>query len=185
MKGKRSPVCIQKETIDWSHFTSNNIMILLTENYIYEWVGRSTTLSERLHGLNVATKIRDENFDDNVKEVVIIDDGYEQSMENVKKSEWNTYLNLNERFVQPTLLTVQPQVELVKLYKCGYANSKYRVEEMKIIGLEQVDISNTEFSYIIDRGMCGVWIWVPKGSQLQDKAEAIRNARGFVKKVLH
>lgn len=36
--------------------------------------------------------------------------------------------------------------------------------------------------YILDNGVHGIWIWVGRKVSLKERAEAIRNARGFVKK---
>lgn len=180
VRGKKCPSCIQKSTIEWSHFSSANVMIFQTFKYLFVWVGRSSSASERLHGINMAIKMR-ENIP---AEIAVIDDGYEQSMDDDKKSDWNKYLSLSQRFVQPIGFMKQIETDdLLKLYKCGHSNGKYRIEEMKTSLLEQSDLIDMEAAYIIDNGEIGVWIWVGRGSNIQDKAEAMRNARGFVKKV--
>lgn len=69
------------------------------------------------------------------------------------------------------------------MYKCGFNNSKYRIEEVKTSKLEQNDLDGNDSTYIVDGGVGrGVWIWVGRLAHAVEKSEAIRNARGFVKK---
>lgn len=182
--GKKCPKCIQKNTIEWSHFSSGLVMLYQTQTFLFVWIGRSSSSIERLHGLNMAIKLREQL---KLLDIAIVDDGYEQSMNDIKKIEWNKYLNLSQRFVQPNLngkqLDTISNGNILKLYKCGHSNGKYRIEEMKTSLLEQSDLIDTESAYIIDGGNLGVWIWIGRGTNAQEKAEAMRNARGFVKKV--
>lgn len=155
-------------------------MILQTLKYIFIWIGRSSSSTERIHALNIANKLRDSSQQ---TEISIVDDGYEQSMKEIKKIEWNKYLNLSQRFVHPIEMngSLISDVQL-KLFKCCYSNSKYRIEEIKTNSLEQNDLTDSDSAYIIDAGHFGVWIWVGRTAKIQEKVEAMRNARGFVKK---
>lgn len=116
-------------------------------------------------------------------EMVIVDDGYEQSMSETKKKSWNEYLCLSQRVVHPSDEIKTVPVPTFRLYRCGFQNGKYRIEEIKSSILHQRDLSNSR-AFIIDCGPhYGAWIWVGKYSDAKDKSEAMRNARGFVKKV--
>lgn len=154
-------------------------MILQTLKYIFIWIGRSSSSTERIHSLNIANKLRDSS---QLTEIAIIDDGYEQSMKEIKKIEWNKYLNLSQRIVHPIEINGSLSSVQLKLFKCGYSNSKYRIEEIKTDSLEQTDLIDADSAYIIDSGHFGVWIWVGRSAKIQEKVEAMRNARGFVKK---
>lgn len=154
-------------------------MILQTLKYIFVWIGRSSSSTERIHALNIANKFRDTS---QLTEISIVDDGYEQSMKDIKKNEWNKYLNLSQRSVHPLEMNGSLNSTQLKLFKCGYSNGKYRIEEIKTNLLEQNDLNDSDSAYIIDAGHCGVWIWVGRSAKLQEKVEAMRNARGFVKK---
>lgn len=116
-------------------------------------------------------------------EMVIVDDGYEQSMHETKKKSWNEYLCLSQRIVHPSDEIATVPVPTFRLYRCGFHNGKYRIEEIKSSILHQRDLSNSR-AFIIDCGPhYGAWIWVGKYADAKDKSEAMRNARGFVKKV--
>lgn len=127
--------------------------------------------------------------------VTAVDDGYEQSMEAAAKAEWNQFLSLGQRHVNQGVRSLDgggggpigggsSVVPPMKLYKCGLLAGKYRIEEMKTGGLVQADLDDAAAAYIIDCGEDrGVWIWLGRSCMRKDKAEAMRNARGFVKKV--
>lgn len=183
VKGKICSVCVQRRPIRWQHFNSGYIMILQSLNNIFVWIGRSSCSTERLNGLNVANRIKNLY---GVENVAIVDDGYEQSLNDSLKLDWNLYLNLAQRNVLPMSSAIsQLQLPSFKLYKCGFTNSKYRIEEVKSTCLQQSDLSDPNAAFIIDGGIRGVWIWLGRHCFGKDKSEAMRNARGFVKKVKH
>lgn len=158
-------------------------MILQTEIYIFVWLGRASSYTERKNALKCARQIQN---DSQISGMAIVDDGYEQSMLEDRKNEWNRYLNLSQRCVNPIRHDIQrPPTSTIqlKLYKCGFANGKYRIEEIKSNFIQQTDLNDDQVAFIIDGGLHGVWIWLGKHSHRKDKSEAMRNARGFVKKV--
>lgn len=155
-------------------------MILQTNTMVFVWVGRSSSSLERVNSLKIATKFRDTL---NVAEIVVVDDGYEQSMSEKRKVEWNKYLNLNNRLVHPLVVPTSSHHSPLKLYYCTVVNGLFRVELVKSDGLEQTDLYDKTASYIIDGAKKGVWIWIGRNKSKQEKAEAMRNARGYIIKV--
>lgn len=156
-------------------------MILKTPKYLFVWVGRTSSYSERLNAFKLAAKMRTQCKQP--PEMVIVDDGYEQSLSETKKKSWNEYLSLSHRVVHPSDDTCMVAAPTFRLYKCGCHNGKYRIEEIKSSVLHQRDLSSTR-AFIIDCGAYyGAWIWVGRNAEVKDKSEAMRNARGFVKKV--
>lgn len=180
IQGKTCPICIQKKTIAWQHFNSGNVMILQSNIMVFVWVGRSSSSLERVNSLKIATKFKELL---NVAEIVVVDDGYEQSMSEKRKVEWNKYLNLNNRLVHPLVVPTSSHHSPLKLYYCTVVNGLFRVELVKSDGLEQTDLYDKTASYIIDGTKKGVWIWIGKNKSKQEKAEAMRNARGYIIKV--
>lgn len=182
VKNKKSPICIQRTPINWSHFKSSYVMILKTSKYIFLWFGRTSTSTERLNAYNFAARMK--TASNRPLEISTVDDGYEQSINDSCKMEWNQYLCLSQRSVHPTdTISTVPET-VFRLYKCGFNSNKYRIEEIKSKALMQSDLDDNAHAFIIDGGLAfGVWIWVGKYTELKDKAEAMRNCRGFVKKV--
>lgn len=169
-------------------------MLLQTQRHVFVWLGRQCSQTERRHGLRMAGRLQQMY---GIDEVASVDDGYEQSMAAEAKADWNRYLNFAQRHVSPTSASVRLTADvasstatattlpLMKLYKCGTVSGKYRIEELKTGAVLQTDLSDSSAAYILD---CAgheraVWIWLGPNSQRKDIAEAMRNARGFVKKV--
>lgn len=158
-------------------------MILKTSKFIFIWFGRTSTATERLNAYNFAARMK--KASNRPLEISTIDDGYEQSINDICKKDWNQYLCLSQRSVHPTDVIPVPSETVFRLYKCGFTNNKYRIEEIKSKALMQSDLDDNAHAFIIDGGLAfGVWIWVGRYTELKDKAEAMRNCRGFVKKVI-
>lgn len=159
-------------------------MILQTERMIFVWVGRSSLGSiERVHALKIATKFRDSQ--QSLPEIVVVDDGYEQSMSGDRKIEWNNYLNLNQRLVQPLVVVPSLNHSPLKLYHCTNINGLFRVEHLKTDALEQIDLMDKNSTFIIDGGALGIWIWIGRNVTKQEKAEGMRHVRGYIIKRNH
>lgn len=72
-----------------------------------------------------------------------MDDGYEQTLSDNDKNEFNKYLPLGKRSVfQSTEEEVEKHKSVIRLYKCSDNNGKYRVAEVKISPLEQSDLNS-------------------------------------------
>lgn len=160
------------------NFNSGKILILQTQKIIFVWVGRSSGSIERVNALKIASKFRDCRA--STPEIAIIDDGYEQSMEIERKTEWNKYLNLKDRLVHP--LVLKPIVEHfpLKLYRCSNINGLFRAEHIKTDGINQKDFYDKNSTFIIDGDTKGIWIWIGRNISKADKAEGMRHMRGFM-----
>lgn len=183
LRGKKCPTCVQRP-VDWSSFSSESTMLFQTRKYIFVWLGRSSSQTVRRNGMQMADRIKDMY---GIPEITTVDDGYEKSISEIKKNDWNSHLCLTKRIVHPANAQREGLVRPItpfKLYRCGFANSKYRIEEVKTGNLQQTDLNDVASAFIVDGGeQRGVWIWLGRSSLAKDKAEAMRNARGFVKKV--
>lgn len=180
VSGKCSPKCVER-TVEWDAFSSEYIMVLKTTAHIFLWIGRSSEESEKLNGLKFAKRFHDEgkNF-----ELVVVNDGYEQSLNQHRKEDWCAYLPLSSRRVKPLgKLIESATTTTMKLYQCGFVGGKYRIEEKKSSAVDQNDFNDKNSAFIVDCTKEGVWIWLGRNCSVRDKSEAMRNARGFVRKV--
>ncbi|KAJ6647694.1 Villin-like protein quail, partial [Pseudolycoriella hygida] len=176
--GKFSPKCVERK-LDWNSFSSEFVMILKTTSHIFLWIGRSSEESEKSNGLKFARQFHD--VEKNVQ-LVVVNDGYEQSLIECRKIDWSIYLPLSNRRVNPLGKCVDnPTVRVLKLYQCGFIGGKYRIEERKSFA-DQNDLNDKNSTFIVDCAEKGVWIWLGRNCSTRDKSEAMRNARGFVRK---
>lgn len=180
VNGKCSPKCVER-AVEWDAFSSEYVMILKTGAHIFLWVGRSSEGSEKLNGLKFARQFHD--VEKNL-ELVVVNDGYEQSLNDSRKSDWSINLPLSNRRVKPLGKVIENHtVSHLKLYQCGFIGGKYRIEEKKSSFIDQSDLNDKSSAFIVDCAKKGVWIWLGRNCSARDKSEAMRNARGFVRKV--
>ncbi|KAK4879724.1 hypothetical protein RN001_007870 [Aquatica leii] len=180
VKGKKVPIIIQEDHVSWNFFSSGDVMLIVTHNILFVWIGRASNTGERLHASKIAISLKDEY---NISTITFVDDGYEKTIDANSKKELNKYLPLEKRLVLPSDsnddLGNEHESKL-RLYKCTEISGKYRVVEVKVGPLSQTDLNNNDV-FIVDNGN-DVWVWVGKKVKEKERSEALRNARGFVKK---
>lgn len=91
----------------------------------------------------MATQLKTEN---NLKNIIFVDDGYEQGLTKEEKVDFERYLSLNTRHVMPPEMAgddteAEKQFRAnLKLYQCQDNSGKYRVTEVKTGPLKQSDL---------------------------------------------
>ncbi|XP_044752329.1 advillin isoform X2 [Coccinella septempunctata] len=180
VRGKTCPVLTEMGGISWSLFNSSYILILQTNKYVFFWVGRSSNASERVRALEIAKEL---NSSVAGSELVIINDGYEKTLADDHKKEFNKVMPLDKRVILPDTSHQEnlANTSYIRLYKCSDNDGKYRVTEIRDGPLKQEDL-DLESVFIVDQGTNGIWIWVGSKAPEKEKTVALRNARGFVKK---
>lgn len=78
--------------------------------------------------------------------IIFVDDGYEKTMQEDEKQEFNKYLPLEKRMILPDKQNSEENANVhepvLKLYKCSESNGKYRVVEIKNGPLQQSDLNS-------------------------------------------
>lgn len=81
-----------------------------------------------------------------ISNITFVDDGYEKTMTEDRKEEFNNYLSLEKRMVLPEKQSGDENgnfhESVLKLYKCSESNGKYRVVELKSGPLQQADLNS-------------------------------------------
>ncbi|KAH0999377.1 hypothetical protein HUJ05_005174 [Dendroctonus ponderosae] len=168
VKGKCTPALIEMNSVSWENFRSSDVFIIKAPQTVFVWVGRAANVEEKRHATIISQEMKDQY---KISNVVFVDDGYEKTIDSDIQKQFSKYLPLEKRVVLPDNGNENgeagnPKYNL-RLYKCSENNGKYRVAE---------DV------YIVDQEINGIWVWVGKRVNEKEKNEALRNARGFVKK---
>ncbi|XP_025829482.1 advillin isoform X2 [Agrilus planipennis] len=175
---------IELERVSWDLMNSETVYALNTVNHLFLWIGRSSNAVDKIHSIKIANQLRTEK---KCYHIVFVDDGYEQTLDEKVKGDFNKHLPLSKRTVQPHEPAECKDKDKthakhpLRTYKCTDNNGRYRVAEVKTGPLNQSDLDTNDV-YILDHGRYGIWVWVGKKAKEREKAEALRNARGFVKK---
>ncbi|XP_063979403.1 villin-like protein quail isoform X2 [Diachasmimorpha longicaudata] len=177
--GLSMPILTELETPRWEDFSSSDVMLLDTQmrGIVFLWLGSGANSLHKRHALRLL-EVRKEN---NNARVVIVDDGYEQTIRGDDKRLFDSILDPKERAVLPQPPRKIPHSSPIKLYKCCEQSGKYKVAELKSGPIFRSDLVSSAV-FLIDRGERGVWAWVGREVDAREKLEAVRNARGFVKK---
>lgn len=113
--------------------------------------------------------------------MVAVEDGYEQTLPDADRELFSSVLNSTGRVVAPDRQHRVNPPSPIKLYRCSEQTGKYKVAEMKSGPILRSDLTSSSV-YLVDRGEAGVWAWVGRDVNARERLEAVRNARGFVKK---
>ncbi|XP_050509264.1 advillin isoform X1 [Diabrotica virgifera virgifera] len=182
VRGKRIPVVKEMPSVSWEHFNSQDIFVIKTPKIIFVWSGRAADAVEKLHATTIVEDMKEKH---KIANLAFVDDGYEKTLQDDIKKEFNKYLPLEKRVVLPEVSENDEngnyQKSSMRLYKCADINGKYRVAEVKTGPFVQQDL-HYEDVYILDQEVDGIWVWVGRKVSEKERSEALRNARGFVKK---
>uniref|UniRef100_A0A1A9WZZ4 HP domain-containing protein n=1 Tax=Glossina brevipalpis TaxID=37001 RepID=A0A1A9WZZ4_9MUSC len=170
--------CIEMKSISWEYFGADYVMFLQTSQHLYVWIGRSSSNIERRNAIELANILR-ANSDD----IMIVDDGYEQSMPEKQKREWNSFLPLNQRVVCQSSSAIEKTVcNKMKIYKCCYRNNRLHLDQLDVVIPTKEDLNDSSTVFVLDGTSQGVWLWVGNQAPHQEKTGALGNGRAFVKK---
>ncbi|XP_018568811.1 advillin-like, partial [Anoplophora glabripennis] len=182
VKGKRIPVLTEMPKLSWDFFNSSDVFIIHTPKNIFVWIGRAANAIKKLHATKISTDLKDEY---KVNNIIFLDDGYEKTLSDDMRKEFSKYLPLEKRMILPENQDGDEngnyQRSSIKLYKCSENNGKYRVAEVGVGPFHPSDL-NPDDVFIVDHEVNGIWVWVGKRANDKERSEALRNARGFVKK---
>ncbi|CAK9814595.1 VIL1 [Anthophora plagiata] len=177
--GVAVPALTELEKVDWDHFSSRDVILIdvLPKGIVFLWLGSSADPLHKRH----AVSILETKKENNNGRVIIVDDGYEETLPKGDRQLFANILDPSTRLVKPDRPYRVNVPSPVKLYRCSEQSGKYKVAELKSGPILRSDLTS-ESVYLIDRGEAGVWAWVGRNVNAREKLEAIRNARGFVKK---
>lgn len=183
VKGRRHPVIRQLSSVEWRHFNEGDVFVLDARSAIYVWAGKEANHMEKIQAAKTAQSIKD---DHGGADIIIVDSGKESDLPPNEKALFNKLLPLSERSVRPAAaLSDEKQerrvAEDIRLYRCSDEDGALKVTEVKGGPLLQADLDKND-SFIVDNGDQGIWVWVGRRATHKERAEAMRNAQGFIKK---
>ncbi|XP_017761928.1 PREDICTED: villin-1 isoform X1 [Eufriesea mexicana] len=176
--GVAIPILTELEKVHWDYFSSRDVILIeiISLGIVFLWLGSSADPLHKRHAVTILEMRKKNNG-----RIIIVDDGYEQTLSEGDRRLFAGILDPSIRAVKPDRLYRVNMPSPVKLYRCSEQSGKYKVAELKSGPILRSDLTS-EAVYLIDRGETGVWAWVGRDVNAREKLEAIRNARGFVKK---
>ncbi|XP_020291727.1 villin-1 isoform X2 [Pseudomyrmex gracilis] len=179
VSGIAVPILTELERVHWEHFSCRDVILvdIRTKGVVFLWLG---SLSDPLHKRHAVTLLESRKENNNGR-VVVVEDGYELTLPGDDRELFSSVLDPLARVVAPDRQHRINPPSPIKLYKCSEQSGKYKVAELKAGPILRRDLTSDSV-YLVDRGEAGVWAWVGRDVNARERLEAVRNARGFVKK---
>ncbi|XP_067686683.1 advillin-like isoform X1 [Haliotis asinina] len=184
VKGKRNPRISQVD-ISWESMNHGDAYILDLGKVLFVWVGQESSRKENFKSLEHARSLRDERPGGIV---VAVEDGEEEKMTADEKKLFEQHLPLNEKSQVKATDAVacdnvfeRKSAENMKLFSCREEDGNLTIKEVKTGPLSRKDMTSDD-SFIIDCGPEHIWVWIGKQATKSERAEAMRNAVGFIQK---
>lgn len=182
--GRKWLRAVELSDVDWTHFNSDYIMVLLTDAVTFVWIGRSSAAIERRSALAWVQRQRKDG------PLCIVDDGYEQSMSAEHKELWNTVLPLQQRMVYQARQQGSDYEcsnkgdangNKFRIYKCNQ-RGRLHLDQLDVGMPTKDDLSDAHGVYLLDNFGQSIWLWVGAQATQADALTAMGNGRAFVKK---
>nr|ATU82731.1 venom gelsolin-like protein 1 [Pristhesancus plagipennis] len=180
VKGKKN-VRVRLVQLDIKSLNNGDCFILDSGNEIYVWVGSQAKGTERLKAISAANQIRDQDHNGRAKVTVV--DGSSTATE---VSDFFSALGSGS----PSQVANAPatdddqefekkQDSIADLYKISDASGKLVSEKIAQKPLKQSNLKS-EDCFILDTGSSGIYVWVGRGSTVQEKVESLKRGQTFI-----
>ncbi|XP_065886890.1 gelsolin, cytoplasmic-like [Dysidea avara] len=179
VKGRRN-VRVSQTQLSWAAMNDGDVFILDMGRQIYVWNGLEAGRLEKIKGLDVARRIKDEERGGRAEISVINQD----SMSDEFVKTMNATADGTPRDIQAATddSTFERKAkDLVKLYQVSDASGFLEINEVGNYPLKR-DMLDTNDAFIVDTGSGGIFAWVGKRATRDEKKAAFKNAVDFITK---
>ena len=165
----------------WANMNHGDTFVLDTGSIIFIWSGASSSPGEKMTAASLANRLRDKLGE----EIVHVSDGAEEDLEDEELKAWNTYLPLgaksevkeackdNDRRASHVIISE------ISLFKCSDLSGELTVNLAKKGNLEKHDLEEGD-SFIVEAGELGVWIWLGRKSNENERKGAMNAGLKFI-----
>jgi len=179
--GGKAPI-LREVDLDWSHVNHGDTFVLDAGEFIFIWSGSSSSGMEKMKAANLAQNLRDKAGE----RIVNVRDGQEEDLDKTELEVWCRHLPLEQR----TLVTEAQQTDdsvvrniihqEISLYSCSDITGNLNIELIKQGNLQRNDLIADD-SFIINAGDLGIWVWLGRKSNAQERKMAMETGLKFIK----
>ncbi|KAI8521471.1 hypothetical protein Bbelb_012250 [Branchiostoma belcheri] len=175
------PVQYREVGLDKASLNLGDVFILDAGLELYCWNGSQSNMFERLKGMQVAKKIRDEERSGKAK-VIIVDGDHCQSDRHFFEKLGAEPGDVPEEAAVPSEVDAAHERKAdheVKLYKVSDASGDLEITEVAGKPLKK-DHLDTNDCFILDGGPSGIFVWTGIHCSSDEKKTAMKKAVGFL-----
>ena len=168
--------------VAWGKMNHGDTFVMDTGDTIFIWAGRTSSGMEKIVASGLANKLRD-NLGE---EIVHVRDGEEEEMVEEELQTWNKYLPLEDRRhvreeIKGNDRRMSDNLEKeISLYRCSDITGNLEIDLIKKGMLCYGDLAEDD-AFIVEAGELGVWVWLGRRSNEQERAGAMEMGEGFIK----
>ena len=178
--GGKYPV-MREVSLAWANMNHGDTFVLDTGSIIFIWSGASSSPGEKMTAASLANRLRDKLGE----EIVHVSDGAEEDLENEELKTWNTYLPLDakaevkEASKDSDRRASHVIASEISLFKCSDLSGELTVNLTKKGNIEKEDLKEDD-SFIVEAGHLGIWIWLGRRSNENERKGAMNAALKFI-----
>jgi len=178
VSGGKVPILRQVE-LDWSNMNHGDTFVLDAGSIIFIWSGKSSSGSERMAAASLAGRLRDRPGED----VVHLTDGKEHELTQEELALWSKHLPLEKRGAVAAADNDRKLssivMEEISLYRCSDMTGQLNIELVNKGNLQR-DQLNPDDAFIIDALSLGIWVWLGRTSNTNERNMAIKTGMKFL-----
>ena len=172
---------MREVTLAWANMNHGDTFVLDTGSIIFIWSGASSSPGEKMTAASLANRLRDKLGE----EIVHVSDGAEEDLEDEELKAWNTYLPLGAKSEVKEACKDSDRrasnviISEISLFKCSDLSGELSVNLAKKGNLEKHDLEEGD-SFIVEAGQLGVWIWLGRKSNENERKGAMNAGLKFI-----
>ena len=179
--GGKYPV-MREVGLAWANMNHGDTFVLDTGSVIFIWSGASSSPGEKITAANLANRLRDKLGE----EIVHVSDGAEADLDDEELQTLNKFLPLNRKseVKEASKDSDRRASHVIKseisLFKCSDLSGELRITQAKKGNLEKEDLDESD-SFIVESGPLGIWIWLGRMSNENERRGAMNAVLKFIK----
>ena len=180
--GGKYPV-MREVSLAWANMNHGDTFVLDTGSIIFIWSGSSSSPGEKMTAASLANRLRDKLGE----EIVHVADGDEEDLECEELKAWNAYLPLDAKSEVKEACKDSDRkasnivMSAISLHKCSDLSGELTVTLAKKGNIEKEDLKEDD-SFIVEAGHLGVWIWLGRRSNENERKGAMNAGLKFIEK---
>eukprot|EP00049_Salpingoeca_infusionum_P017156 m.351941 g.351941 ORF g.351941 m.351941 type:complete len:836 (+) comp16405_c0_seq1:595-3102(+) len=179
IKGRRN-IRVSQVKLEAASMNSGDVFILDAGRSLFQWNGKDSSRVEKVKALEVISRIRDEERGGNAT-ITVIEEGSTPDEEFWKAMGCGKPASIKSASEGgDDAKYARDATSNASLYRVSNASGKMTVTEVESKPPKQSDL-DTNDAFILDCGPAGIFVWVGKGAEKEERAFAMTTGMDFLK----
>ena len=178
IKGRRN-IRVMQVQLNPSSLNSGDVFILDAGRELFQWNGKESTNVEKQKALEVVRKIRDEERSGKAN-ITVVEEGTKED------AFWAAFGQARPNRIKSSAdggeddAVAKTGLDSIFLYRVSNSTGKMVATEIPTKPFKK-DMLDTNDAFILDTGSAGIFVWVGKKSNNDEKLHSMKMAQDFIK----